>query len=176
MSKETVPPPVQNPLSRTFVLGGNAIFTIDCEEGKILVNGRRRSWLREMMKRGRKPQPYYTYHVKYDASNLKYAPTYWVRLLKGPDDPKESTYLGILDDFSLQLRLTASSVLRSDALAVQVLNRTLARVESGDHDAIARWGFRLIHEGRCGACGRGLRERADVACGFHAACLAKGGK
>lgn len=135
-------------ITRPFVLAGSAIFTIE-------VPGDR----------------HYTFLVdKVDPTDKFPNPAWFAKLLTGPDNTSDYTYLGKLDDFSGQLIMTSKSKLPADSFPVRLLNRILARVWCGDHDAYMRHGYRTHHEGRCGKCGRRLTVPASINSGIGPEC------
>lgn len=134
-------------ISKQFVLAGSAIFTIET------------------------PERHYTFLVdKVEPTANFPKPAWFVKLLTGPDNTGDYTYLGKLDDFTGQLILTGKSALPADAFPVRLLNRVLARVWTGDHKAYMAHGYRTHHEGRCGKCGRRLTVPASINSGIGPEC------
>ncbi len=79
-------------------------------------------------------------------------------------------YLGKLDDFAGQVRATAKSCRAQDSFELRLLNRVLARVWGDDHAAFESHGYKLVHEGRCGRCGRTLTVPESVTEGIGPEC------
>lgn len=135
-------------INRNFVLAGAAIFTIETPEGK-----------------------HYTFRVdKTDPTDRFPNPAWFVKLLTGPDNESDYTYLGKLDDFSGQVSTTAKSKSFDGTYVLRLLNRVLARVWTGDHKAYIDHGFRTHHEGRCGRCRRRLTVPSSINSGIGPEC------
>lgn len=143
-------------VSKDFVLGGNAIFTIELPVGSDLA---------------KKYGPHRTYKVWLRPPTEKFPdPVYWVSYLSGPDNTASYTYMGKLDAFTGQVTPTPRSKVTEGAFVLKLLNRTLARVWSDDHAAYEQAGFRTHHEGKCGRCGRALTVPESVTSGIGPEC------
>ncbi len=134
-------------ISKTFVTAGDAIFTVACPDGT-----------------------HHTYRVQHVEANDRYPASYFVKLLTGPDNTSNYSYLGKLDEHTSQTRTTAKSCAAQDSFAVRLLNRVLARVWGDDHAAYERHGYKTHHCGRCGRCGRRLTVPASVESGIGPEC------
>ena len=135
-------------ISKQFVLAGSAIFTIQCPGDR-----------------------HYTFRVDKTEPTDKFPnPAWFVKLLTGPDNGEDYTYLGRLDDFTGQTKTTAKSRSYEGSLPLRLLNRVLARVWTGDHKAYMDHGYRTHHEGRCGRCGRRLTVPASINSGIGPEC------
>lgn len=141
---------VKHRVGKDFLLAGNATFTIQDPRGDH----------RTFRVRAAKPHPVY-------------GETFFVSLLTGPDNESDYTYLGKLDPFTGQVVPTAKSGwAEADPPAhVVVLNRVLARVWSMDHAAFERAGWKLLHRGRCGRCGRMLTVPSSIETGIGPECV-----
>lgn len=128
-----------NAITKTFVLAGDAIFTIELP-GELAA----------------KHAPHYTFRVQHVEKNDRYPESYFVKMLTGPDNTSDYSYIGKLDPHTSEVRTTAKSFLPQNAFPVALLNRLLARIWTDDHDAYMRHGFKTHHEGRCCRCGRPL--------------------
>lgn len=144
-------------IGKDFVLAGDAVFTIECPA----------DWVERV---GGKS--HYTYQVQAVESE-RYGTSFFVRMLTGPDNTADFTYIGRLDTFTGQVTPTKASGWneRTTPLPVRLLNRVLARVWTSDHDAYRRHGFKLHHEGKCGRCGRRLTVPASVESGIGPECV-----
>ncbi len=127
-------------VSKDFITAGNSTFTIETPAGT-----------------------HYTYKVCQSEPSVAYPqPAWFVKLLSGPDNESDYTYLGKLSDFTGQVSATVKSPAycrsqkKTDDNPFHLLNRVLARVWAGDHAAFEAHGYKLHHEGRCGRCGRKL--------------------
>ena len=134
-------------ITRDFILAGDATFTVETPAGD-----------------------HRTYRVQHQERSDRWAACWFVKLLTGPDNTSDYSYLGKLDEFTGQMRLTAKSKLGADAFAVKLLNRVLARIWADDHDAYQRHGFKVHHEGKCCRCGRRLTVPASVETGIGPEC------
>lgn len=137
-------------VSKTFVIAGDATFTIELPVGA--------------------ERSHYTYRVQHVEKNDRWPESYFVKMLTGPDNESNYTYMGKLDPFTGQLQLTAKSAYAADTLPVRLLNRVLARVWSDDHAAYEQHGYVTHHEGRCGRCGRKLTVPSSVESGIGPEC------
>lgn len=136
-------------VSKTFILAGDAIFTISCPDGS-----------------------HHTYRVQHVPANDRYPQAWFVKLFTGSDnnDNRAYTYLGKLLDFEGQMTHTAKSCRAADHISVRLLNRVLARVWADDHAAYESKGYATHHEGRCGRCGRRLTVPESVTEGIGPEC------
>lgn len=137
-------------ISKQFILAGDAVFTVELPAGA--------------------EKPHYTYRVQKVEANDRWPESFFVKLLTGPDNTSDYTYLGKLDPTAPRLVLTGKSKLPAEALPVRLLNRILARVWAGDHAAYEQHGYATHHEGRCGRCGRALTVPESVESGFGPEC------
>lgn len=137
------------PVGKDFILAGDAIFTVECPGG---------------------PQPHYTYRVSHVEPNERYPESYFVKLLTGPSNTDDYSYLGKLDPFTGETRTTLKSKALEGSYPHRLLNRVLARIWGDDHEAYERHGFKTHHEGRCGRCGRLLTVPSSVESGIGPEC------
>jgi len=145
----TEPAPVTGPVSKAFVLAGDAIFTV--------ANGK-----------GQR----YTYRVRRVEKDPAKGPVWFVSLLTGPQNTHDYTYLGMVVETlgGLTVRLTKASKLTVDSLPVRVAVWALRIVSTG-HPVPA--GYGIHHEGRCGRCGRLLTVPESIVSGFGPECITK---
>lgn len=142
------PDPVTLPrVTREFVLAGDAIFTVETPDHQ-----------------------HYTYRVEYQPAGERWPQAWFVKILTGPDNGSDYSYLGKLDDFTGQMKTTAKSAMPADAFPVRLLNRILARIWGNDHAAFEQFGYRVHHEGKCGRCARRLTTPESVTLGFGPEC------
>lgn len=137
-------------VSAEFIMAGDAIFTIEQPNGE-----------------------HYTYRVEKVEANERWAESFFAKLLTGPDNTSDYTYMGKLDTFAGQVMTTAKSKKFEGTLALRLLNRVLARIWSDDHEAYEQHGFRVHHEGMCGRCGRTLTTPESVERGLGPECWKK---
>lgn len=137
-------------VTKQFVLAGDAIFTIKSPDGK-----------------------HRTYRVTRVEGNDRWPEAYFVKTLVGPDNTEDYAYLGKLDTFTGQVSTTAKSKSWQDTTRLRLLNRVLARVWTGDHDAYLQHGYYTHHEGRCGRCGRILTVPSSIESGIGPECAKK---
>ena len=146
-------------VTKQFVLAGKATFTIEVPESF----------------RTEKPdldlKPHYTFRVEHKAATGQYKEAWFAKLLTGPDNTRNYSYIGMLNADQGIVRTTAKSKLAGDSIVIKLLNRTLALVWAGDIAPLEAQGFKLHHEGRCGKCGRVLTTPTSVEIGIGPECL-----
>lgn len=142
-------------VSREFLLAGDAIFTIEVPEPF------------------RSGNPHYTWRIQKVEASLRWPESYFVKLLTGPDNNSDYTYVGKLDIFSGQVETTRKSTMTANSYAVKLVNRILARVWVDDHSAYTQYGFQTHHEGRCGRCARRLTVPESIESGIGPECIKK---
>jgi hypothetical protein len=127
---------------RKFVLGGNAVFTIES-----VGTGTR-----------------FTYKVR--ASDTR--EVFFVSLLSGSDNEADYTYLGtIFASDPLTYRHGRKSRVGADAGSVKAFEWLWRQVSAGRLPAtVGVW-----HEGRCGRCGRTLTVPSSIESGFGPECI-----
>jgi len=135
------------PVTRDFVIAGDAIFTIETPDNK-----------------------HYTFRVSKVAANDRWSDSWFVKMLTGPDNTSDYTYVGKLDYYTGQVLMTTRSKLSNDSYPMKLLNRVLARVWNDDHSAYEAHGYKTHHEGRCGRCGRLLTVPSSVQSGIGPEC------
>jgi len=140
-------------IDKRFVLGGKAVFTVSNNKGQ-----------------------HYTYLVQHKPADDKYPEAYFVRLLTGPDNMGDYTYLGKLDQRTGFMQLSPKSKMNADSLPVKVVRWALARVIWPE--AQVPEGYGIHGEGRCGRCGHPLTHPDGVSpeghrFGFGPTCWAK---
>lgn len=144
-------------LNQNFILAGEAVFTIEIPADRQKDFG---------------GKTHYTYQVQKVEANGQWAEAYFAKLLTGPDNTSDFSYLGKLDTFTGQVRETAKSFLAADSVPFRLLNRVLARVWANDNAAFEQFGFRLHHEGACGRCGKRLTRPGPIERGIGDDCAA----
>jgi hypothetical protein len=129
----------------SFILAGKATVTL-----RSLVSGNR-----------------YTYKiVEAEKRNPNDAPTWFVKLLNGPDNTNSFVYIGIVRNN--QFVWTSKSRVGKDAPSVVGFTYVLNALVAG-----STRGFEVWHEGRCGRCGRKLTVPGSIATGFGPECAEK---
>lgn len=136
------------PISKEFVTAGDAVFTVECPDGT-----------------------HHTYRVEHVSATDRWAESWFVKLLTGPDNTSDYTYMGKLDPHTFQVSTTAKSKHYDGTFPLRLLNRVLARVYGDDHAAYEAQGYKTHHEGRCGRCGRPLTVPVSVESGFGPECI-----
>ena len=132
--------------ARQFILAGKAIFTL------VGINAR------------------YTFKVQRKEASDRYAETYFVQLLTGPENTTDYTYLGILDSQAGAVRLTRNSTFKDDSAPVVAIRWALARIWA---DKPLPAPAQILHAGRCGRCGRLLTVPSSIASGFGPECIGR---
>ncbi len=131
--------------ARRFIRGGRAVLTI----------------------KSHKTGEHRTFRVSHPKDNDK---MFFVGLLSGPDNTADYTYMGVLTDDG-QVRLTKASKLTCESVPVRAWNyvarRLLADALPTDAD--------VLHEGKCGCCGRALTVPESIERGIGPECWSKMG-
>jgi hypothetical protein len=145
-------------IDREFIVaGGNwVIFTLDvpasfCGENK-------------------ECKGHYTFQVNHREATEKWGESYFVKLLAGPDNTSDYQYLGMLNPQTGQVKLTRASRMTDDSWPVRLVRRIFARLWANEGAKIAQAGFRLMHSGRCGRCGRKLTTPESLDSGLGPVC------
>lgn len=137
-------------ITADFVTAGEAIFTVQNPAGE-----------------------HYTYQVSRCESE-QYGETFFVRVLTGPDNTSDYTYLGVLDRRTGDVRLTGKSRLTEDARPVKVIRWAMRKVwaasRGNDGAASLPEGYRIRHDGRCGRCGKTLTHPRSLTTGLGPEC------
>lgn len=139
-------------LSKQFITAGSAIFTIELPAD-----------------RPEECQPHYTFLVQHVEGKNGWTDTWFVKLLTGPGNASDYTYVGILDVDTGVVRTTKKSPYNDNTYCVRLLNRVLYHVWR-DSDVFVEHGYALHHEGRCGRCGRTLTVPESVESGIGPVC------
>jgi hypothetical protein len=138
------------PIGQTFILAGNAIFTLIGQASRYTFKVSRKD-----------PEPGSQYADR--------GPVYFVALLTGPDNTADYSYVGMLDASRGTIRLTRKSAYKPDSLPVRAFDWTIGRLWLGRPIEPAR----VLHAGRCGRCGRVLTVPASIESGFGPECIGK---
>tara|TARA_Y100000310_G_scaffold91334_1_gene88672 strand:+ start:981 stop:1442 length:462 start_codon:yes stop_codon:yes gene_type:complete len=135
--------------ARQFISGGSGIFTADNGQGT-----------------------HFTYKISRpkDKQTGKPLDVYFVGLVAGPDNNSDYQYLGMFDPTNGSVRLTAKSRASDDAQSVKVLRWVLAMIWN---DRQFPEGYDVLHEGRCGICGRRLTVPESIKNGIGPICMAR---
>ena len=137
---------------REFIFAGNARFTL-----RSLKTGMR-----------------YTYQVKVKKQDLeagKTGPdvTYFVALLRGPDNVSDYRYLGILRKPG-NFWTTSASTVKRDSASMIALVWMLDRLKV-ERTGVLGVALEVWHEGKCGRCGRTLTVPESVSRGLGPECF-----
>ena len=112
-----------------------------------------------------------TYRIAHKKGSEKYPPAWFVSVLTGPENTSDYTFLGMLDPETGMVRLTRSSKYREDSRPVVVVRWALRKIwEHREFPA----GYTVLHEGRCGRCGRLLTVPESIETGIGPECAKKG--
>jgi hypothetical protein len=133
-------------LSKDFILGGRAVCTVVSPKG-----------------------PRYTYKIKRRVFPDQSARTF-AYLLTGPDNTRDFTYMGMVDERDLRVFPTKKSKYTPASTPLRVLNWALQHVKAA-HPFPA--GYELHHEGRCGCCGRALTVPESIERGIGPECFSR---
>jgi hypothetical protein len=149
-------------LIKEFFIGGKAFFTVKVPEAFASEKG---------------CNLHYTYHVEQAEPNDKFPnPAHFLKLLTGPDNTKDYSYLAILNPKTGEIRTTARSCANDRSWAVRIARRVLAQVFEGEGIAACnKAGWEVEHMGRCGRCSRPLTVPESLECGIGPDCAEKMG-
>jgi hypothetical protein len=131
------------PDAKRFVTAGNAVFTLS----------------------SRKTGARYTYKVQAPKDDMTDGRRF-VKLLTGPDNMDDYTYLGMIDR-SGEFRLTRASKLTLEAASVRAVKYFCDIVLVGEKIPDA---LEVRHEGRCGRCNRRLTVPESIDRGIGPEC------
>ena len=95
---------------------------------------------------------------------------FFVKLLTGPDNTSNFSYLGTIFDDGTKLVAKKGGSITPAAPSFKALNFTLAVIHSGGEFPPA---FSFRHEGRCGMCGRKLTDPESIDRGIGPHCAGK---
>jgi len=134
-------------VSKEFITAGDSIWTIEQPDGT-----------------------HYTYRFQVVEANDRWPEAVFVKLLTGPDNSNDYTFMGKYDRHTGQVTTTAKSAKFEGSRPLRLLNRILIRIYSGDHDAYESHGYKTHHEGRCGRCARRLTVPSSIESGIGPEC------
>ncbi len=151
---------------REFVFAGNATFTL-----RSLKTGARYTYKvtvkkadRERLEQGREQ---FEGGVGMSPSDV----TYFVSLLRGPDNDTDYAYMGVLRKPGVYHWTAASGKVGFDAPAYKALLWMLDAMTRG-RDVLGQT-LEVWHEGRCGRCGRKLTVPESIAAGLGPECASR---
>ena len=139
-------------VSKDFVLAGNATFTVTA------------------------PDKHRTYRVTFQRGTPRrngegnWPDAYFVHTLTGPNNETDYTYLGMMNAATGEVFTTRASKTWDGTLRLRLLNRVMARVWAGQHEAYTAAGYDVMHAGTCGRCGRKLTEPTSLTTGIGPEC------
>lgn len=126
---------------------------------------------------------HYTYMVQLKKADGQYQDTWFVKLLTGPDNTRDYTYMGMLAGhswysdgqnqgapFAPFLKLTTKSKYNETSMPVQVFDFAM-RVIHG-RQALPM-GYSIQHNGHCSMCGRQLTDPESLMSGIGPVCASK---
>lgn len=137
-----------------FLLGGNAVFTIECS--------------RDFVEDHPDCRSHYTFKIVHKEAKNGWPESDMVFLLTGPDNQSDYTYAGKLD--GIRLKITQKSCVGEHSWPKLILERVLVCALTNQLDKIEAAGWRLMHEGRCCVCGRRLTRPDSIEAGIGPEC------
>lgn len=146
-----------NALTKHFFCGGNCTFTVKVPEAFASHNN---------------CNLHYTFKIECAEPNDRFPnPAHFVKLLTGPNNTEDFSYLGMLDPNTGEVRLTIRSCAGSASWAVRIVRRVLAQIFEGDGmPGILKHGWDVDHMGKCGRCGRPLTVPESIDLGIGPDC------
>ncbi len=155
----------------SLFLAGRTVFTVEVPQSYLNIVDKMNA---EAKKNGNDNppacKPHYTYRITYKAANGKFAETYFVQLLTGPDNTSDFSYLGRLNAETGEVTLSTKSCAGEGSYAARIVRRVLACYWDNQQDKIVTSGFDIHHEGRCCRCGRVLTHPDSVRSGVGSEC------
>lgn len=144
-------------LPKQFFTGGNCTFTVKVPEAFASQHN---------------TSLHYTFKIEQSEPSEKFPnPAHFVKLLTGPENTSDYSYLGIMNPVTGEVRLTVKSCVGEAAWATRIVRRVLSQVFEGEGmPAIIRHGWDVHHEGRCGRCGRPLTVPESIEIGIGPDC------
>ncbi len=133
-----------------FALAGNAVFTLVGKSSR------------------------FTYKICKAPEKEGYPPTWFVKVLTGPQNESDYQYVGMLrrDVFGGSYRHGSKSKISEDAPSIKAFRWTWERVVcQGQRDLKV---LEIWHVGKCGKCGRPLTDPQSIATGLGPVCSGKG--
>lgn len=108
----------------------------------------------------------FTYKVQAPKDQNAQKPVFFVKVLTGPENTRDYSYMGMITDKSW-LRTTARSRVSGDAPSFKLMRRVVDTLgkQWPLPDTIEVW-----HEGKCGRCGRTLTVPESIARGIGPEC------
>ena len=115
---------------------------------------------------------HYTFRIEQADPTEKYPnPAHFVKLLTGPNNTEDYTYMGILNPQTGEVRATRNSKIAETAWSFRIVRRVLAQIFEGDGmPAIQAHGWDVDHMGRCGRCARPLTVPESIELGIGPDC------
>ncbi|MFW5871475.1 MAG: DUF6011 domain-containing protein [bacterium] len=138
------------PSFKQFVMAGKAIFTVYNDKGE-----------------------HYTYRVKKSDEKGTWGVKWFVQLLTGSNNIEHYTYVGVLEPNSGTVRMTKNSKYLPNNKSVKVVNWALGKIVWPERWDKLPEGYGIIHEGRCGRCGRVLTTPESIKIGIGPECIKK---
>jgi hypothetical protein len=144
-------------LLKEFFTGGKAYFTVKVPEAFASEKG---------------CNLHYTFRIEQADPTEKYPnPAHFVKLLTGPNNTEDYTYMGILNPKTGEVRHTANSKIAETAWSFRIVRRVLAQIFEGEGmPAIQKHGWDVDHMGRCGRCARPLTVPESIELGIGPDC------
>lgn len=125
--------------TESVLLAGKAVFTLE---------GKGKSW---------------TFRFDtVEADDAGRPPITFVKLLTGPDNTADYTYLGVYRPTEGWVKLTGKSRLDEKAEPVRAIRWVVGKVFNGQETDIVAQGFRLVWSDHCARCGRLLTVSSSV--------------
>lgn len=129
-------------ISKSFLLAGNAIFTVSNPQCK-----------------------HYTFRVNKSESTLTGDPIWFIGVLTGPDNSNDYTYIGMV--FSGGVKLTKASKYNKDTTLYKIADWSVRGILA---DGNLPDGYTIDHSGSCGRCGRKLTTPTSISLGLGPTC------
>lgn len=103
----------------------------------------------------------FTYFVE----KSKHSDLFFVKVLTGPDNNRHYSYIGILKDGLF--KITDKSKFNNSANSVKVFCYVLNKLKTNTLDSF----IEILHEGKCGKCGKKLTTPISIKSGYGPDCF-----
>ena len=134
-------------LETNYITAGKAIFTVSNPQGT-----------------------HYTYLIQHKPANNGYKASYFAKLLTGPNNTSDYTYIGTLNEIHGQVTTTKNSKIQPDSQPFRVLNWALHKIWQNQP---LPEGYAIQPSENCARCGRPLTTPESLARGLGPECATK---
>ena len=152
-------------ISKSFILGGKAIFTIEPSPEFVALHAKA-----EPLDDGRilpSCRSHYTYKIEKVEDNPEICFAY---ALKGRDNENDYFYLGVVRIDGGELFAGKEREIMNEVHNFRILRRVLLAIWQGRENEIEAAGWKVNHAGKCCRCGRKLTTPESIESGIGPEC------